>query len=105
MAARLKRLEQQAVGRTAVVLPFLFDPLTKRLYSEPSPEQFEILVFKQQTELQIMIARMMADLAEPTVAPGIVGTEQLAPLPAGVKRPRFIEIDGREVDTHTLRRN
>lgn len=83
MAARLKRLEKQAVGRTGVAWPFKFDPLTKCLYSEPSPEDFAVMAYRQQTELQATFARMMADLADPTDAPANVGKPQQSPKPDG----------------------
>ena len=105
MAARLKKLERQSAEKTAVVIPFRFDPTTRRFSSDPSADDFAVMAYRQQTELQTMIARMTADVEEPTEAPAIVGTEQLAPLPAGVKRPRFIEINGQEFDAQALRRN
>lgn len=103
--SRIERLERQSAGKTAVVIPFRFDPATRRFSSEPSADDFAAMAFRQQTELQAMIARMTADLEEPPDATAVVGTEQLAPLPAGVKRPRFIEINGQEFDAQPLRRN
>ncbi len=60
----------------------------------------------QQAELQEQLRGFAALLGEEdpqTDAPAIVGT--LAPLPAGKKRPRYIEIHGREIDAFTLTRN
>lgn len=61
----------------------------------------------QQAELQQTLrgyAKLLND--EPQAdAPAIVGNERLAPLPAGKKRPRYIEAHGREIDAFTLTRN
>lgn len=62
----------------------------------------------QQAELQEQLRRFAALLGEEdpqAEAPAIVGNDRLAPLPAGKKRPRFIEIHGREIDAFALTRN
>lgn len=62
----------------------------------------------QQAELQEQLRGFAVLLGEEDTqaeAPGIVGTEPLAPLPAGKKRPRYLEINGREVDRLNLTRN
>jgi len=64
---------------------------------------------KQQAELQEQLRGFAALLGEAEAAqaeaPAIVGNERLAPLPAGKKRPRYMEIHGREIDAFTLTRN
>lgn len=61
----------------------------------------------QQADLQQALRGYAALLGEEDTpdAPAIVGTEPLAPLPAGKKRPRYIEAHGREIDAFTLTRN
>ena len=61
----------------------------------------------QQADLQQALRGYAALLGEEDTpdAPAIVGTERLAPLPAGKKRPRYIEAHGREIDAFTLTRN
>jgi hypothetical protein len=62
----------------------------------------------QQAELQEQLrgfAALLGDTEDPPEAPAIVGNERLAPLPAGKKRPRYIEAHGREIDAFTLTRN
>jgi hypothetical protein len=62
----------------------------------------------QQAELQEQLcgfAALLGDDEPQAEAPGIVGNDRLAPLPAGKKRPRYIEAHGREIDAFTLTRN
>ena len=62
----------------------------------------------QQAELQEQLRGFAALLGEDdpqAEAPAIVGNDRLAPLPAGKKRPRYIEAHGREIDAFTLTRN
>lgn len=64
----------------------------------------------QQAELQEQLRGFAALLGEEdpqaeAQAPGIVGNDRLAPLPAGKKRTRYLEINGREVDTFNIARN
>ena len=62
----------------------------------------------QQAELQEQLRGFAALLGEDdpqAEAPAILGNERLAPLPAGKKRPRYIEAHGREIDAFTLTRN
>ena len=62
----------------------------------------------QQAELQEQLRGFAALLGEEDTqaeATPHVGNERLAPLPAGKKRPRYLEIHGREIDAFTLTRN
>lgn len=62
----------------------------------------------QQAELQEQLRGFAALLGEDdpqAKAPPHVGNERLAPLPAGKKRPRYVEINGREVDMLNVTRN
>ena len=62
----------------------------------------------QQAELQEQLRGFAALLGEEdpqAEAPAHVGNDRLAPLPAGKKRPRFIEAHGREIDAFSLTRN
>ncbi|WP_349035754.1 hypothetical protein [Pseudotabrizicola sp. 4114] len=61
----------------------------------------------QQAELQEQLRGFAALLGEDpqAEAPAIVGNDRLAPLPAGKKRPRYLEIQGREIDAFNLTRN
>lgn len=61
----------------------------------------------QQAELQEQLRGFATLLGEEDTpeAPAIVGNDRLAPLPAGKKRPRYLEINGREVDRLNLTRN
>jgi hypothetical protein len=62
---------------------------------------------QQKNQLMADFARYAALLGEEdpqdAQAPGIVGTP--APLKPGKKRPRYLEIHGREIDAFTLTRN
>lgn len=73
-----------------------------------NPGEFTERCFLQQKQLMADVARYAAQLGEEdpqAEAPGIVGNDRLAPLPAGKKRPRYLEIHGREIDAFTLTRN
>lgn len=62
----------------------------------------------QQADLQEQLRGFAALLGEDdpqAEAPATVGNDRLAPLPAGKKRPRYIEAHGREIDAFTLTRN
>ena len=64
--------------------------------------------FLQQQQLMADVARYAAFLGEEdpqAEAPAHVGNDRLAPLPAGKKRTRYMEIHGREIDAFTLPRN
>ncbi|GEM_PF-4805790 len=72
------------------------------------PGEFEGRCLLQQQSLMADVARYAAQLGEETneadaQAPGIVGTA--APLKPGMKRQRFFEAHGREIDAFTLTRN
>lgn len=72
------------------------------------PGEFTERCLLQQQSLMADVARyaMLLNGEDPQAqAPGIVGTERLAPLPAGKKRPRFFQAHGREIDAFTLTRN
>lgn len=63
---------------------------------------------QQQAELQEQLRGFAVLLGEAEVdakASGIVGTNHLAPLPKGKKRPRYVEIHGREIDAFNITRN
>lgn len=73
------------------------------------PEAWPEVCASQQAELQKTLRGYAALLGQEderrAEAPAIVGNERLAPLPAGKKRPRYIEAHGREIDAFTLTRN
>jgi hypothetical protein len=76
-----------------------------RFAESPTGEPFAEYALKQQSELQNLL-RELGDTEAPQYdAPEIVGTDNLAPLPAGKKRSRYLEINGREVDRLNLKRN
>jgi len=74
-------------------------------FSEP-PGGFDAWALQQQTELQNELSRLFAEDAPQASRPNNVGTpNSLAPLPEGKKRPRFIEINGEEIDALAHREN
>ncbi len=74
-------------------------------FSEP-PGGFDAWALQQQTELQSELSRLLAEDAPQASRPNNVGTpNSLAPLPKGKKRPRYIEMNGVEVDALALREN
>lgn len=117
LAARIERLE--AAKRVAVkVLGISVDgtPMWREvmrdgvLHCLPRYEHDEWAerCRHQQAELQEQLRGFAALLGEEdpqAEAPAIVGNERLAPLPAGKKRPRYMEIHGREIDAFSLTRN
>jgi hypothetical protein len=115
LAARIDRLE--AAKRVAVkVLGISVDgtPMWREVMRDGvlhclpryEHEEWAERCRTQQAELQEQLRGFAALLGEEdpkAEAPGIVGT--LAPLKPGKKRPRYLEIHGREIDAFTLTRN
>lgn len=74
-------------------------------FSEP-PGGFAEYARDQQSTLQTELSRLFAEDAPQASHPNNLGTpNSLAPLPEGKKRPRYIEINGVEVDALALREN
>lgn len=73
-------------------------------YPEP-PGGFEKFASKQQARLLGELAALSGESGDVNEHnPHTVGiTDQLSPLPPGQKRRRFIEIDGKEIDTFAKR--
>jgi hypothetical protein len=71
------------------------------------PLGFVAWALQQQTELQNELSRLFAeDAPQPAGITANVGTPNiLAPLPEGKKRPRYIEINGEEIDALAHREN
>lgn len=114
LATRLERLE--AKHRSEATKPkgviggnygrLVLDPAKPGhlKWSHP-PGGFAEFARKQQADLQADLLRLFADTIDDGQSPAIVDTEPLAPLPKGKKRPRYLEINGREVDTFNIARN
>ncbi|WP_276714996.1 hypothetical protein [Pseudooceanicola nitratireducens] len=113
--ARIERLEakRQAAPELIGVIGGAYGQLVPNpdkpghlMFSQP-PGGFEAYALKQQSDLQAQLRELLGDAAgKNTNAPHIVGTPNtIAPLPEGKKRPRYIEVNGEEIDTLDLKRN
>lgn len=114
LAARIERLEaaKQSPSKVRGIVGGLPEThveeidgvLHLRRPETPTGEAFAPWAERQQAELQEQL-RDLGDTEDPqeAEAPPYVGNERLAPLPAGKKRPRYLEIHGREIDAFNIK--